>query len=406
VPGPEPVPQPTPEPEPAPTTPAPAAAAAPATPVDPSPAAPTTVAPTPAPRGDATTQGVATDDPVGPVTPDIPVPGRAAPTPPPAPADLTELDDAPLIGDSDAPFAVSVGTSHDPLLGMSTLAADAYVRAAAWAADLHPACRIDAAYVAGVSEVDRDRSGIRAVGDEHDAARAAASRLCSLAADLRSDTGGALATQAAQHRVAFALAAGDPAAEYLVHPQDATSADEFADEVVRFAAEVRGPLTEFAEVVEDADPRVARVVTWLREQIMIGAKYAATNPGRFGTPWDGRPKRSFHSRRMYQYPQGTITYDCSGLVVVAFRQIGVDLIARDATWTGTMLANLPRVARDQAAIADLLIFGDGARTTHVAVYLGGDRYVHAGSCGGEMAVCEREGIAWGRVMGVVRVPLG
>jgi hypothetical protein len=40
------------------------------------------------------------------------------------------------------------------------------------------------------------------------------------------------------------------------------------------------------------------------------------------------------------------------------------------------------------------------------VYLGGDRYVHAGACGRDMAVCEREGISWGRVVGIVRVPLG
>jgi cell wall-associated NlpC family hydrolase len=109
---------------------------------------------------------------------------------------------------------------------------------------------------------------------------------------------------------------------------------------------------------------------------------------------------------MYQYPTGTITYDCSGLMVVGFRQIGVDLFNLGASWTGSMLANLPRVPRDQMQVGDLIILGTGSRTTHVVMYLGQDRYIHAGSCGGTMGVCEREGIDWARVAGVVRVPLG
>jgi hypothetical protein len=340
---------------------------------------------------------------------------------------MSALDDAPLVGDSDAPSAVSAGPSRDPLLGMSTRAADAYVRAATWAAGEHPTCGIDAAFLAGIGEVgvsaahgtmnltpavwerhlaDGDSDGVRDPDNVHDAARAAADNLCLLATELRAETDGALTSPTAQLRVAFAYATGGADAPHVVYPNHAVLADEFAKEVVRFADDVRPALAEFAAVVDDADPRVARVVTWLRAQIIIGAKYAATNPGRFGTPWDGRPKRSFHSARVYQYPTGTITYDCSGLVVVAFRQIGVDLVAKDATWTGGMLSNLPKVPPADAAIGDLLIMGSGGTTTHVVVYLGGDRYVHAGACGGEMAVCEREGISWGRVVGVVRVPLG
>jgi cell wall-associated NlpC family hydrolase len=143
----------------------------------------------------------------------------------------------------------------------------------------------------------------------------------------------------------------------------------------------------------------------MREQIQLGAKYAATNPGRFGTPWDGVRKKSFMSDRTYQYPVGTITYDCSGLMVVGFRQVGIDLMELGASWTGGMLANLPRVSREQMQVGDLIILGHGGRTTHVVMYLGPDRYIHAGSCGDGMGVCEREGIDWSRVLGVVRVPL-
>jgi hypothetical protein len=39
------------------------------------------------------------------------------------------------------------------------------------------------------------------------------------------------------------------------------------------------------------------------------------------------------------------------------------------------------------------------------MYLGDDRDIHAGFCGSSMTGCEREGIDWSRVVGVVRVPL-
>ena len=207
-----------------------------------------------------------------------------------------------------------------------------------------------------------------------------------------------------RHRVAYAFDQG-AAALYVVDPHDAIHGDDYAAEAIRFAESITAKLSSYGQALEEADRRIAQVVTWMRQQIQIGARYAATNPGRFGTAWDGVPKRSFISGRTYQYPAGTITYDCSGLMVVGFRQIGVDLVKLGASWTGSMLANLPRVPRDQMQVGDLIILGRGGRTTHVVMYLGQDRYIHAGSCGSTMGVCEREGIDWSRVMGVARVPL-
>jgi cell wall-associated NlpC family hydrolase len=227
--------------------------------------------------------------------------------------------------------------------------------------------------------------------------------LCDLAKTVPGSSG-SLASSTDRLRIAFAFDQG-AAAPYVVDPHDAFHGDDYAAEAVRFAESIAARLSSYGQTLEDADQRIAHVVTWMREQIQIGARYAATNPGRFGTPWDGVPKKSFISDRMYQYPAGTITYDCSGLMVVGFRQVGVDLAKLDATWTGSMLANLPRVPRDQMQVGDLIILGRNGRTTHVVMYLGQDRYIHAGSCGSSMGVCEREGIDWSRVLGVVRVPL-
>ncbi len=320
---------------------------------------------------------------------------------------------------------------------MSPVAAQAYVAAARWAHANLAACGLDASFLAGIGKVesnhgtsggtqlranggtskpirteggaegpmhllpsewtewasDGNGDGVTSPDNMYDATIATAKKLCELARNVAGGDG-TLATATSRQRVAMAF---DPS----VIPDEAA-----ALEVLGFADSISASLQSYGKVLEDADGRIGRVVTWMRQQIQIGARYAATNPGRFGTPWDGVPKQSFISGRMYQYPAGTITYDCSGLMVVGFRQIGVDLVNLGASWTGSMLANLPRVPRDQMQIGDLIILGDGSRTTHVVMFLGKDRYIHAGSCGGTMGVCEREGIDWARVAGVVRVPLG
>jgi cell wall-associated NlpC family hydrolase len=344
-----------------------------------------------------------------------------------------------------APYESS---SVDGLGGMSPVAAQAYVAAARWAKANLPTCDLDASFLAGIGKVESEHGtvggvelrpngetsapirnaagtqgpmhflpaewakyaadgngdGVLSPDNMYDATIAAAKKLCELGRDLP-ETGGTLTSAAARQRVAFAFDQG-AAAPYVVDAQHATQGDAAAIAAVSFGESTSVMLHEYGSVLENADRRIAQVVTWMRQQIQLGARYAATNPGRFGTAWDGSPKRSFISGRMYQYPVGTITYDCSGLMVVGFRQVGVDLEKLDASWTGSMLANLPRIPRDKMQVGDLIILGTAGRTTHVVMYLGQDRYIHAGSCGGAMGVCERKGIDWSRVAGVVRVPLG
>lgn len=69
------------------------------------------------------------------------------------------------------------------------------------------------------------------------------------------------------------------------------------------------------------------VIEWADSQ--IGAKYAAVNPYRFGNPpWPGGSYCSINgSDTCWNYPKGTIVYDCSGFVIAAWRQAGVDFTA-------------------------------------------------------------------------------
>jgi cell wall-associated NlpC family hydrolase len=75
-------------------------------------------------------------------------------------------------------------------------------------------------------------------------------------------------------------------------------------------------------------------------------------------------------------------FDCSGFTRYLMRAMGVQL---------------PRTAREQAAagrevprdparlrVGDLLTFGRGGRITHVGVYVGGGRYIHASSYAGRI----------------------
>ena len=80
----------------------------------------------------------------------------------------------------------------------------------------------------------------------------------------------------------------------IVFDQTVIQDEAAAREVLGFAERTSAALQSYGKVLEDADRRIARVVTWMRQQIQIclqsmgsirrvvsiGARYAATNPGR------------------------------------------------------------------------------------------------------------------------------
>lgn len=75
---------------------------------------------------------------------------------------------------------------------------------------------------------------------------------------------------------------------------------------------------------------------------------------------------------------GPNAYDCSGLVLRAFAQIGIKL----PHYTGTMIGYGKRVNRAQLIRGDMVFPSSG----HVGIYLGGGEMVHASSSKGRVVV--------------------
>jgi cell wall-associated NlpC family hydrolase len=79
-------------------------------------------------------------------------------------------------------------------------------------------------------------------------------------------------------------------------------------------------------------------------------------------------------------PQG---FDCSGLVQFSFRRAGMN-VPRS---TETQRNRSSRVPLSRLARGDLLFFNqDGKNSSHVGIYLGGKRFVHAPSSGKRVRV--------------------
>lgn len=85
-------------------------------------------------------------------------------------------------------------------------------------------------------------------------------------------------------------------------------------------------------------------------------------------------------------------FDCSGLVNYVYRDM-LDLqlprSSRDlAAWQG------PKIIPEQLATADLVFFGSGGQVSHVGIYVGEGRFVHAPSTGGTVRLDHLDGHYW------------
>ena len=87
-------------------------------------------------------------------------------------------------------------------------------------------------------------------------------------------------------------------------------------------------------------------------------------------------------------------FDCSGLVNYVYRDM-LDLrlprTSRElAAWQG------PRIEPRELAAADLVFFGSGGSVTHVGIYVGEGRFVHAPTSGGTVRLDHLDGSYWRR----------
>jgi len=78
-------------------------------------------------------------------------------------------------------------------------------------------------------------------------------------------------------------------------------------------------------------------------------------------------------------PQG---FDCSGLVQYSYARAGL----RIPRTTGELWYATQPVRRDELQIGDLLFFSVDSKMSHVGLYLGEQRFVHAPSSGRAVSV--------------------
>jgi len=87
-------------------------------------------------------------------------------------------------------------------------------------------------------------------------------------------------------------------------------------------------------------------------------------------------------------------YDCSGLVMAAFKSAGVNL----PHYSGAQYAMFPKVPLDGMMRGDLIVWGSRG-SSHVAIYLGDGKIIESGGTGHDVHV----GPIWGKPFGAVRV---
>lgn len=95
-------------------------------------------------------------------------------------------------------------------------------------------------------------------------------------------------------------------------------------------------------------------------------------------------------------------FDCSGLVAYVYK----DVLALALPRTSRELAAIqgPRISPEKLATGDLVFFGSSGNVTHVGIYVGEGRFVHAPSTGGTVRLDFLDGAYWrGHYSGSKRV---
>lgn len=85
----------------------------------------------------------------------------------------------------------------------------------------------------------------------------------------------------------------------------------------------------------------------------------------------------------YRYGGATTSgFDCSGLVQFSYRQAGKSV----ARTTGQLWSSTTVVEREDLQVGDLLFFKIEGKMSHVGLYVGGQRFVHAPSSGRTVSI--------------------
>jgi cell wall-associated NlpC family hydrolase len=85
-------------------------------------------------------------------------------------------------------------------------------------------------------------------------------------------------------------------------------------------------------------------------------------------------------------------FDCSGLVNYVFRDMLDVRLPRTSRELAVMQG--PKIATNRLTTADLVFFGKGGEVSHVGIYVGEGRFVHAPRTGGTVRLDRLDGAYW------------
>lgn len=110
------------------------------------------------------------------------------------------------------------------------------------------------------------------------------------------------------------------------------------------------------------------VISWAETQ--VGAPYAAIDPYRFGTPtWPGGTLTGSRGDA-YTFPASTVVYDCSGFVIAAWRQAGIDFPGQYGIYgsQGFLTSRIPDAPRAALQPGDVAVYRpDASGIGHVVL---------------------------------------
>jgi murein DD-endopeptidase len=147
-------------------------------------------------------------------------------------------------------------------------------------------------------------------------------------------------------------------------------------------------------------PRLFIVVLSLLAQVETKAQSAKMSRQPSSVPFAAAEKAKEYLGAPYQYGGATPAgFDCSGLVRFSYAAFGVNLPH------GTVeLRKVTRMIRKrELKKGDLLFFNEeGKKASHVALYLGNGRFIHAPSTGGKVRVDSISKPHWAKALGEIR----
>ncbi|HVT33902.1 MAG TPA: NlpC/P60 family protein [Rhodanobacteraceae bacterium] len=85
-------------------------------------------------------------------------------------------------------------------------------------------------------------------------------------------------------------------------------------------------------------------------------------------------------------------FDCSGLVGYVFQDAAGIALPRTSSAMSDLHAR--KIDRDDLRAGDLVFFAEGRRVSHVGIYVGESRFVHAPNTGGTVRLDRLDGAWW------------